>query len=144
MKSLNVNLRVATSFAWAGDHLAPPASATPVKGEVLEVRDAGTFIPVLAVDIQPKNEAQLYLMRRVGYSCDGSPNIILTRLSGDGQATNDPYGWTGGARTFPVAHDWIIDHWHELSDGDVVDVEFILGEKPTKKVSERFTVPVTA
>lgn len=112
--------------------------------KVLELRDAGTFIPILCINIQPQNAEQSYLMRRDGYPCDGCPNVILTRLSGDGQATNDPYGWGRGPRTFPVAHDWIIDHWDELSDGDVVDVEFILGERPTKKLSERITVPVTA
>jgi hypothetical protein len=108
--------------------------------KVLEVRDAGTFIPVLAINMQPHNEEQRYLMRRVGYPCDGRPNVILTRLSGDGQATNDPYAWTGGARTFPVAHNWIIDNWADLKDGDVIDVQFILGETPSPKMSERCEV----
>ena len=40
------------------------------------------------------------------------------------------------------AHDYIAEHWAELDDGDVIDVEFILGEKPTKKISERETVPI--
>lgn len=35
------------------------------------------------------------------------------------------------------AHNWIIDHWQELKDGDVVDVQFILGETKEPKVSER-------
>ena len=42
-----------------------------------------------------------------------------------------------GGRTYPVAHDWIINHWDELLDGDVVDVEFILGETDVRKQSER-------
>lgn len=108
-----------------------------MKAKALEVRDEGTFIPVLAVDMNPDNDAQRYLLRRCGYACAGEPNIIVTRLSGEGQATNDPYSWSSSARTFPVAHNYIIDHWEELNDGDVVDVEFILGEKPTKKTSER-------
>ncbi len=37
----------------------------------------------------------------------------------------------------PVAHHYIIEHWAELSDGDVVDVEFILKETTVLKVSER-------
>jgi hypothetical protein len=116
--------------------------------KALEVRDEGTFIPVLAVDMNPtlnahRNvnwEAQRYLLRRCGYACDGRPNVIVTRLSGDGQATNDPYSWNSGARTFPVAHKWIIEHWSELRDGDVVDVQFILGETTEPKRSERETV----
>ena len=43
--------------------------------------------------------------------------------------------WAG--RTWFVAHAHIIANWDSLSDGDVVDVEFILGEKPTAKTSER-------
>jgi hypothetical protein len=104
--------------------------------KALELRDEGTFIPILCVDMQPANEGQRYLLRRCGYSCDGRPNIILTRLDGDGHpATNDPYYW--GGRTYPVAHEWIIEHWHELKDGDVVDVQFILGETTHPKRSER-------
>ena len=105
--------------------------------KALELRDSGTFIPILAVDMNPGNEAERYLLRRCGYPCDGEPNIIVTRLDGNGKATNDPYAW--GGRTYPVAHDWIIKNWRQLMDGDVVDVEFILGEKPEKKNSERFT-----
>lgn len=125
-----------------------------MQSKALEVRDEGTFIPVLAVDMNPVKPnswddtitatstnydsiAQRYLLRRVGYPCDGRPNVLLTRLSGDGQATNDPYGWKDGCRTLPVAHHWIIDNWASLSDGDVVDVQFILGETTVKKLSER-------
>lgn len=110
-----------------------------MKIKTLEIRDRGTFIPVLCVDMQPENAEQRYLMRRVGYPCDGVPNIMMTRLSAEGYATNDPYGWTDGTRTFPIAHNWIIEHWDELSDGDVVDVQFILGETTEKKVSERYS-----
>lgn len=132
--------------------------------KVLEIRDEGTFIPALAVDMNPgdaypkkgkftfsedefkslfdQHAARMYLLRRCGYPCDGEPNIILTRLDGNGQATNDPYGWKRDARTFPVVHQYIIDHWHELKDGDVVDVSFVLGESKAPKVSERLTAPV--
>jgi hypothetical protein len=58
----------------------------------------------------------------------------------DQDATNDPYSWgirNKGPRTFPVAHNWIIDHFDEISDGDVIDVEFILGETKQPKTTER-------
>lgn len=133
-----------------------------MQAKALEIRDEGTFIPALAVNMNPRppypqngtmsedefrasveaSGAQRYLLRRVGYPCDGRPNVIVTRLSGDGKATNDPYSWGDGTRTFPVAHNYIIDHWDELKDGDVVDVSFILGETKAPKVSER--VQVTA
>ena len=103
--------------------------------KVLEIRDEGTFIPALAVNMNPVGEHQRYLLRRCGYPCDGRANVILTRLDGNGKATNDPYEW--GGRTWPVAHTYIIEHWEELNDGDVVDVSFILGETEKPKVSER-------
>lgn len=110
-----------------------------MKAKALELRDSATFIPVLAVDMNPENEEQRYLLRRCGYACDNEPNILLTRLNASGgYAWNDPYSWEG--RTFPVAHQWIIEHWHKLKDGDVVDVEFILGETKAPKISESLEV----
>lgn len=110
-----------------------------MQAKALEIRDAATFIPCLAVDMNPNNEEQRYLMRRCGYPCDGRPNVIVTRLDGNGQATNDPYAWSTIARTWKVAHHWIIEHWNELKDGDVVCVEHILGERAEPKISERHT-----
>lgn len=107
-----------------------------MKVKALEIRDAGTFVPVVCIDMQPENDGDLYLLRRCGYPCDGEPNILMTAMGADGGAAwNDPYGW--GGRTRPVAHNYIIEHWHELNDGDVVDVEFILGETSSPKASER-------
>lgn len=117
--------------------------------KALELRDEGTFIALLAVDMNPAlvqfapstHDAQRYLLRRCGYPCDGRPNVLITKLAGDGsRASNDPYYW--GGRTMPVAHNYIIEHWHELKDGDVVDVQFILGETKAPKVSERRSAPV--
>lgn len=106
----------------------------------LEIRDEGTFIPVVAIATTSANDEQQYLLRRSGYSCDGSP-VILVKLNCSGcdrNATYDPYGWGGNSRTLTVAHQHIESHFGDLKDGDVVDVQFILKEKPTKKVSERF------
>jgi hypothetical protein len=121
--------------------------------KLLEIRDEGTMIPVLCVDMNPDwpsinsveqqehHEAQRYLLRRCGYPCDGRANIAITHLRASGdRCWNDPYGW--GGRTYPVAHDYIIKHWDELRDGDVVDVQFILGETAAPKRSERVTVPL--
>lgn len=122
-----------------------------MQAKALEIRDEGTFIPVLCVDMNPKDwlldapteafEATRYLLRRCGYPCDGRPNIVITHLSADSRpASNDPYSW--GGRTYPVAHKYIIEHWGDLADGDVVDVQFILGETAQPKKSERHGVPV--
>ena len=119
-----------------------------MKTKALEIRDTATFIPALAVDMSPDDPypaelaeslraytARLYLLRRCGYACDGRPNVLLMRLDGSGMATNDPYEW--GGRTWPNAHRYIIEHWNELRDGDVIDVRFILGETPEPCTSER-------
>jgi len=124
-----------------------------MRAKALELRDEMTFIAILAVDMNPVapkpsddiidataatyiSRDQRWLLRRVGYPCDGKPNILITRLSGDGsKASNDPYYW--GDRTFAVAHAYIIEHWASLKDGDVVDVQFIMGETKAPKVSER-------
>ena len=128
-----------------------------MKTKVLELRDRMTFIPLLCVDMNPDVElvnetadaervvatfdAQRYLLRRCGYPCDGKPNIAITKVDATSDpCSNDPYSWKG--RTMGTAHLYIIEHWDELKDGDVVDVEFILGERPTPKVSERESAPL--
>ena len=109
--------------------------------KVLEVRDAGTHIPVLAIRMLAKNGIQRYYIHgRCGYPNDGSC-IAVVRLN-DYDGNCDPYAWTNN-RTMSNAHHYIYEHFDELNDGDVVDVEFILGEKPTKKVSERLTLTST-
>ena len=107
-----------------------------LESKILEIRDSGTHIPALAIRMLAGNETQAYyLHNRCGYPRDGH-SIMLMMLS-DGKATNDPYEWQSGARTLPLAHLWIIDHFSELSDGDVVDVQFISGETKRPKISER-------
>lgn len=108
--------------------------------KTLEIRDSGTFIGALAIRMKADNETQAYYFRRVGYPADGS-SIMLMCLS-DGKATNDPYEWSSlgvGSRTMQVAHDYVLRLFEILEDGDVVDVEAILGERDASKVSERFT-----
>lgn len=110
--------------------------------KTLEVRDEMTHIPVLAISMLAENPIQAYYIHeRTGHPRDGH-SIVLMRLA-DMRATNDPYEWpsiTGDQRTLPNAHNWVIDHFEELRDGDVVDVSYILGETPTPKISERLVV----
>lgn len=104
--------------------------------KVLEIRDVATFIPVLAFRLLAANEMQAYyLHRRCGYPVDNS-SVAVVRLN-DMLASADPYAWAGFSRTMQAAHHWITEHFAELKDGDVVDVEFILGETTKPKESER-------
>jgi hypothetical protein len=109
-----------------------------IESKVLEVRDVATRIDALAIRMKGCNPIQHYYFRCCGYPEDGS-SIMLMKLY-DGKATNDPYEWpaiTGDQRTMPVAHNWIIHHFDELKDGDVVDVAFLLQDTEKPKVSER-------
>lgn len=101
--------------------------------KLLEVRDRMTFLPVYAVSTQPSNPEQGYLLRRMGFNSGDA--IILSRLNGETPSSADAYFWND--RTMQAAHLYIDEHWAELKDGDVIDIEFILGETKEPKMSER-------
>jgi len=111
--------------------------------KTIEVRDRATFIPMLAIRLDPGNEADRYLLSRAGYGADPEDQcsyVLLARINGgDGEFKCDPYDWETSARTIPEAHKWLIAHFDEIESGAVVDVEFILGETAQPKVSEALT-----
>lgn len=110
--------------------------------KMLELRDRATFIPVVAVQMSSDDPKEDYLLRRAGYPAgDFRPLILLTRAQGRDQANHDPYNWEGQGRTWKCAHQYMIEHWNEIQSGDVIDVQFVLGETPTSKLSERETAP---
>jgi hypothetical protein len=102
----------------------------------LELRDYGTFIPVICIRPVPENEAQRYLLRRDGYRGDDSEHCIIMIDAQCRGVAYDAYDWKD-RRTKGHAHNYIQEHWHDLTDGDVIDVQFILGETQDKKRSER-------
>lgn len=111
-----------------------------MKAITLEIRDKGTFIPALAVNLRTDNEEDRYLLARAGFGTDPAGQgeyTILMRLEGP-EAQYDPSAWAGMSRTMPVAHRYIIDNFERLKAGDVVDVQFVLYETERPKISERF------
>lgn len=105
----------------------------------LEIRDDGTFIPVICLRPTPENDDQSYLLRRDGYKGTQEERCIIMIDAQCRGVAYDPYDWDRGkGRTKRVAHDHISKNWAQLRDGDVIDIEFILGETKTKKISERF------
>ena len=64
---------------------------------------------------------------------DDNNEVIVTYLAGERVSTADPYHWQD--RTMQTAHLHIRHNWATLRSGDVVDVEFILGERVTPKPS---------
>ena len=108
--------------------------------KLVEIRDAGTFIPAMAVRLKDRIDEEQYLLRRSGFGTDGDC-IMLTRLE-TGQGQYDPYDWPANPRTMRYAHHFIVTRWEEIRSGDVIDVEFIMGVTKQPKVSERLTNPL--
>lgn len=105
-----------------------------------EVRDRGTFIPVMAtraigspLDLSDRCRQQDWLFWRGAYSCI----IVLTHLH-TGRSESDAFQWSNdGTRTMHVIHAALNESWDTYESGQVIDVEFVLGETATPKESER-------
>lgn len=107
-----------------------------MKSKIFEIRDRGTLIPVMATLVSStsgENFMENNLMLRAGYGNNGM--VILTILE-SGESRNDPFKWNDGCRTLTEAHWYISNNFYKLNSGDVIDVEYILGESTTKKASE--------
>jgi len=106
--------------------------------KTIEVRDAATFIPALAVRLSSDGfEEDRYLLGRAGFGTTTeaqSQYVLFTRLT-DGETHYDPQQWPN--RTMQVAHQHVVEHFDALAHGAVVDVQHILGETPGPKPSER-------
>lgn len=112
-----------------------------MKVKLFEVRDAATFLPVMAIKPITRDELERFLMARSGFgttSEDHAEYVFLFRLQG-GQVNYDIYEW-GGSRTMAVAHKYIIENWEKLMSGDLICVEHILGERSEPKTSERISI----
>jgi len=105
--------------------------------KTLEIRDAGTHIPALAIKMSHDDPTHNYQLMRVGFMGGSDSQVILMMLNNQ-EAHSDPYDWNRGARTMPEAHVWIEKHFDELKNGDVVDVDFLYGRTAKPKVSEQF------
>lgn len=121
--------------------------------KLIEIRDRATFIPAMAVRLGARNEHERYLLRRAGYAVPdghvalpepgddtGQFYVLLTNLNGGGTCEYDIYAWNN--RTMVVAHQWLLRSWHTIKSGDVLDVQFILGETAAPKISERAECPL--
>ena len=100
--------------------------------KLFEIRDRDTFIPVMATAFF---SAEHSLLRQAGYDHD-LPYVIVIKLTGGVEEAHDSaFGWLNH-RTMTNAHLYIEKEWDTLVDGDVIDVEFILGETSVKKTPQ--------
>lgn len=108
-----------------------------MKSIIVEIRDRATLIPAMATKLSTLSTETIEesrLIERAGFGQTGM--VLLTKLN-SGHCNWDPYKWTDSmARTMFEAHKYITEHYDELSSGDVIDVEYILGESEVPKVSE--------
>jgi hypothetical protein len=115
--------------------------------KLFELRDKNTFIPILAIKLTSESEKERYLLARAGFSSNKdvwagyvqAEYIQLIEINGGGGKSNcDPYEWA--SRTHQIAHRFILDNFNTLESGQVIDVEFILGETTQPKKSEALNV----
>ena len=107
-----------------------------MKIKTIEIRDRATFIPALAVRMDPMGpEKDFYLIHSAGHPMTPPYSILLVRLT-DGTGSFDPFAQTSG-RTMRDAHIWLTEHFDEIESGYVLDVEFINDETKQPKQSQR-------
>lgn len=105
-----------------------------MESKLFEIRDRGTCVAALAIRPEIKNPHEAFLLGKAGYGRQPEEYILLMDIDGGtGTWSSDAYEW---GRTLHQAHLYIQIHWEELQSGDVVDVEFILGETTAPKISE--------
>jgi hypothetical protein len=109
--------------------------------KLFEVRDRMTFIPAICIKLSSENEEERYLIAMAGYGlrADQQGQIILMGRLGDVKLKancNEHQGYPV-VRTMWLAHQHIQKHWNEFESGDVLDVEFIMGETTVPKISQR-------
>lgn len=111
--------------------------------KLFEIRDAGTTMPIIAIKPDPHNEVERWLYATAGYGTEvegqGEYVLLAPMHAGEGLLVCDPFKHPGApnTRTLPTAHRYIITNWNVLQSGDVVDVEFILGETKEAKTTDR-------
>lgn len=109
--------------------------------KLFEVRDRGTFIPAICIRLIPLDYEERYLIAMSGYGLQPKKQgeyILMGKLN-ELHFRHSPVDHPGFpvVRTMGTAHHHIQKHWDDLKSGDVIDVEFILGETFEKKESQR-------
>lgn len=103
-----------------------------MNSKMFEVRDRGTCISVVATKLQSPNKSEEFLLGRAGFHGNGFPSVLLTHME-TFESTYDAYKWNN--RSMMTAHRYIQQNFDNLETGDVIDVEYILGETKVPKKS---------
>lgn len=115
--------------------------------KIFEILDRATCMTMIATKLEAsvvidssedtmQFVREMQLLNHVGLGASGSYKLLVSTIdSGYAHSEIDPYGWED-SRTRITAHKYIEENWSFLKTGDVLDVEFILGEIPEPHVSE--------
>jgi hypothetical protein len=105
--------------------------------KLVEIRDVGTTIPALAIQLSADSARDAAILRRAGYGKPFDHYVLLIRLAGEEvEVQYDPYQWSRRGRTMREAHRFINAHFDEVRNGAVIDVQYLLGERPVPKLAE--------
>lgn len=117
-----------------------------IETKLFEVRDRATTISVIAIkmcavryswkDTIEQAEQERFLLHRVGYNPDEPAMILFANLADEKFYYHPEQHSMHDARTMVTAHQYIVDRWSSLVSGQVIDVEYILGETNEPKQSE--------
>jgi len=107
--------------------------------KVFELRAPATIMVIMATRLEVFNEAERYLLSRSGFgrnNNDFKKYIMLQCLDGGtSTASTDPY--KHGIRELRIVHCYIYEMFDQLDDGQVLDIDFILGNTFEPKQPER-------
>jgi hypothetical protein len=103
--------------------------------KAFEVRDRMTFIPALAVKLESTDPVEIWIMWKGGYHPQANETFVVMVHLGRGEGKIDAFEWKD--RTMSEAHKYVAKNFDKLKTGDIIDVEFILGETTVKKTTER-------
>lgn len=122
--------------------------------KIVEIRDAGTYIPALAVQLGSGSEREERLLASAGFGRfrgDQEEYVVLCKINGGEpcEAHVDYVSWGQQTRTMLVAHAYLMNlhpglgsprpkhgGFASLPDGAVIDVEWILGLRDEPKTSD--------
>jgi hypothetical protein len=105
--------------------------------KIFEVRSPATLIVIIATKLKAENQQTAALLSHSGYgqtNKDIERYILVTAIDGGGGgiATTDAY--KHHCEELRVAHIYINEHFSDLENGSVLDVDYIRGtsDKPKK------------
>lgn len=105
--------------------------------KIIEILDRDTFIPALVIRLDTENEKEKYLLKRAGYGDIPKNYILLVEINGGyGLCSCDVYDWDSRSLRVALSYLYKNDNFDRINPGEVIDIEYILGESEKEKESE--------